>query len=71
MPRKMHNDIARGVRKAHPNYSEGRVEQETNAVMTNIGRYGSGKSPAGGKRSHTGKKTKASSRKKISRGKKR
>ncbi len=38
MPKKMHDKIAKDVRHAHPGYSAARVEQETNAVMSNIGK---------------------------------
>lgn len=36
MPKKFHEKIKRDIKKAHPNYSDGRAEQETNAVMSNI-----------------------------------
>ncbi len=36
MPKEFHDKIKRGVKKAHPGYSNERVEQETNAVMANI-----------------------------------
>ncbi len=38
MPKKLHSDIRKSVEEAHPSYSAGRVERETNAVMTNIGK---------------------------------
>jgi hypothetical protein len=36
MPKAFHDRIYRGVKKAHPKYSEARAERETNAVMANI-----------------------------------
>ncbi len=61
MPKQFHEKIAGSVRKAHPGYSKERVEQETNAVMTNIGKRKSGKRvvrkrPASKRKSRAAKK---------------
>jgi hypothetical protein len=38
MTKAFHDKIKRDVKKAHPGYSKERVEQETNAIMANIGK---------------------------------
>lgn len=36
MTKNFHDKIKKSVKKAHPNYSDARAEQETNAVMATI-----------------------------------
>ena len=54
MTKEFHNKILKNVRKAHPNYSGARQEQEVNAVLATIGKNkrkgSSSKRKAGGKR---------------------
>ena len=57
MPKGLHDKIKQNVKKAHPNYSGARQEQETNAVLATIaknkmkrGKRGGIKKKAGGAR---------------------
>lgn len=52
MPKGLHDKIKSDVKKAHPNYSAERVEQETNAVMATIAKRSkrSGTFPGKGRR---------------------
>jgi hypothetical protein len=56
MTKAFHDKIKRDVKKAHPKYSQERVEQETNAIMANIGKGQAKKSSSKGWSGPKGKK---------------
>lgn len=58
MTRAFHNKIKKDVKKAHPGYSNERLEQETNAIMANIGKRQARKSSGKGWSGPKGKRGK-------------
>lgn len=66
MPKSYHDKIRAGIKKAHPEYSEARLEGATNGTMAVIAKRSrrSGTFPGRGRKKPTGARKKSTRRKK-------